>query len=187
MDNIEKINQKIIKNEKTGCWEWLGNIDQYGKRRININGKHIAVVRELYEYQYSTKLTSSDLILQKESCINVKCVNPIHFEKKTKSEYGNGKQLPISQRLIDNIIIQDNGCWEWQLSLNKHGYGLIGYKGKDCRVHRLSFEVFKHPITKPVILHSCDNRRCINPEHLSEGTQLENVQDCINKGRRGSK
>jgi len=64
------------------------------------------------------------------------------------------------------------------------GYGRISKDGKLVRIHR---EVWKHhnpgvEITG-VIMHSCDNPACINIEHLSHGTQIENIQDMRLKGR----
>lgn len=49
--------------------------------------------------------------------------------------------------------------------------------------HRFIYRVKKGPIIKGIVMHSCDNRRCINEEHLIDGTQLDNQQDMIAKGR----
>ena len=66
------------------------------------------------------------------------------------------------------------------------GYGTIQINGKRFYIHRLVAMVF-HGLelqdTKSIVMHSCDNPRCINPDHLSVGTQGENVRDCISKGR----
>lgn len=50
--------------------------------------------------------------------------------------------------------------------------------------HRFVYRVKKGPIIKGIVMHSCDNRRCINENHLIDGTQLENQQDMATKGRR---
>lgn len=65
------------------------------------------------------------------------------------------------------------------------GYGRISKDGKLVRIHR---EVWKHhnpgvEITG-VIMHSCDNPSCVNIDHLSHGTQAENIADMVAKGRR---
>lgn len=83
-----------------------------------------------------------------------------------------------------------SGCWEWCGPRNPGGYGqYYGIKKYGFLVHRLSwtFHNGKSPGKKHV-LHKCDVRNCINPEHLFLGTHRDNVADMIKKGRniRGS-
>jgi hypothetical protein len=77
------------------------------------------------------------------------------------------------------------GCWEIMCRLDKHGYGVIGVgKFKKYLAHRLSYEVFVGEIPKDIfVCHTCDNPRCINPDHLFLGTAYDNAQDAKNKGR----
>jgi len=79
----------------------------------------------------------------------------------------------------------DVECWEWSASRNKYGYGRININKKVMKCHRLSFEIYyKRFISNGLcILHSCDNPKCVNPNHLSEGTHQDNMNDMINKGR----
>lgn len=78
------------------------------------------------------------------------------------------------------------GCWEWRHKFDPHGgYGLVQCDGQEFRCHRISFEVFKGPIPDGMkVLHSCDNRPCINPVHLFLGSDADNVADMDAKGRR---
>lgn len=86
---------------------------------------------------------------------------------------------------IMNNIKDVEGCWEWQRTISKMGYGKTRYLGKDETTHRVSFMVFKGEIPEGMnVCHSCDNRKCCNPDHLWIGTTKDNVQDCIRKGRR---
>jgi hypothetical protein len=74
-------------------------------------------------------------------------------------------------------------CWE---HINgKHGYAKLSYKNKPYTAHRVALEIkFGRPIAPGLVArHSCHTRRCINPQHLSEGTQAENNQDMIDAGR----
>lgn len=78
-------------------------------------------------------------------------------------------------------------CWEWQGNLSRFGYGRIGgiRFGLDCdsiQAHRLSFFLFKCELP-PAVLHECDNRRCVNPNHLFKGTKGINNTDRKQKGR----
>jgi hypothetical protein len=77
-------------------------------------------------------------------------------------------------------------CWEYQSGIDKYGYGTVQINGKIWKAHRLSYILFIGPIPEGLnILHTCDNRCCINPGHLYAGTQKDNVKDCMERGRRG--
>lgn len=85
---------------------------------------------------------------------------------------------------LNNYIVNDNGCWVWTGSTNR-GYGTVSINGKNVRAHRASFEFHNKRKIKEgyYICHRCDNPPCINPDHLFEGTQKDNIQDCLKKGR----
>lgn len=75
-------------------------------------------------------------------------------------------------------------CWEWMGCKNKSGYGSARHNGVVSRAHRIAYKLHYGDITSGMyIMHLCDNRGCCNPKHLREGTQKENVLDCVNKGR----
>lgn len=80
------------------------------------------------------------------------------------------------------------GCWIWTgpvLNGPGGGYGLVWLHGKRVRVHRLAAHLWNGFDLKSdkLVLHSCDVKLCFNPEHLRAGTQLENMQDRIERGR----
>lgn len=92
----------------------------------------------------------------------------------------------IKQRFLSKIKKLENGCWEWTGGRNNAGYGylLMPNTKKSEFAHRISFELFKEPINDGnVVMHSCDNPSCVNPNHLTQGTQLQNMQDKMMKGR----
>lgn len=93
--------------------------------------------------------------------------------------------LTINERLQEKMIINsENNCWEWNACLNNHGYGLVTIHGKVGHAHRRSYEAFIGKIPKGLfVLHHCDNRACINPDHLFLGTNKDNMSDMKNKGR----
>jgi hypothetical protein len=74
-------------------------------------------------------------------------------------------------------------CWEWQGSLHK-GYGRIQYNGKGIPTHRLAFILTNGELTKGLhVCHKCDNKKCVNPNHLFLGTHEQNMKDMCQKGR----
>lgn len=77
-------------------------------------------------------------------------------------------------------------CVEWQGALTSQGYGSRKYKGKMVGTHRLAYAAAHglDPFTMGgVVLHLCDNRKCIEPLHLQLGSSLQNSEDMIAKGR----
>jgi hypothetical protein len=81
-----------------------------------------------------------------------------------------------------------NDCWIWNSAKQPTKSPNWWFNGKEQLVHRWSYQYFKGPIPQGlVVCHSCDNPHCVNPNHLFIGTQKDNIQDCIKKGRRFKK
>jgi hypothetical protein len=82
---------------------------------------------------------------------------------------------------------EDHECWNWLGSITHHGYGSVGrggFRKGSVGAHRASYELHYGPIPKgKVVMHTCDNRACVNPSHLRLGTHKDNTQDMLAKGR----
>jgi hypothetical protein len=79
----------------------------------------------------------------------------------------------------------NSGCWLWLLSIGTHGYGQASMPGaRVTTAHRVSYIAFKGAIPDGLLVqHSCDNKLCVNPDHLSLGTDKSNSDDKHRKGR----
>lgn len=76
------------------------------------------------------------------------------------------------------------GCWEWRLSLQWTGYGMYRDGEKTLRAHRGAWEAAHGPIPAGQwVLHKCDNRKCVNPDHLFLGDRTANTSDMVAKRR----
>lgn len=84
----------------------------------------------------------------------------------------------------DRVLIGD-GCWEWQGPLrNLNGYGAAHLDGKHMLAHRVAWILWGREIPADLfLLHRCDNRLCVRPDHLFLGTHLDNMRDAVAKGR----
>lgn len=94
-------------------------------------------------------------------------------------------------KMYENAGSSDS-CWDWIGNKNNQGYGvltmLLGEKKKVVSAHRIAYEKANGEIPAHMcVMHSCDNRSCVNPSHLSVGTWGDNNSDRSQKGRSGAR
>lgn len=80
-----------------------------------------------------------------------------------------------------------NDCWNWLADCSRSGYGGLwnSETNNNISAHRLSYELHHGKIDEGMlIMHSCDNKKCVNPKHLRQGTVKDNVQEAIERGLR---
>lgn len=122
-----------------------------------------------------------------------------------RTEAGKGLQMHVNLALVRkdlqairqrfNALLDRPGpdaCWEWTGARIRGRYGTFGVGSKTVRAHRLAYVLAYGPIPLRTdtgedmcVLHRCDNPACCNPKHLFLGSQLDNIQDRVDKKRNG--
>lgn len=93
--------------------------------------------------------------------------------------------MTLQNRIEEKIYYEPNtGCWLWAGACGTAGYGSINVCGRTEGAHRASYAIHKGPIpNRLLVLHTCDVRICVNPDHLFLGTHQDNMDDMTTKGR----
>lgn len=85
---------------------------------------------------------------------------------------------------FEKKVEKTDGCWLWRGSIINGGYGMMLADGKNELAHRISYRLHKGEIPEGMlVLHKCDVRHCVKPDHLFAGTQVDNMKDMVDKGR----
>jgi len=83
-------------------------------------------------------------------------------------------------------VSKTDGCWVWNGGLNNSGYGTLTFNGQTELAHRAAWLLTSSEPITDCVLHHCDNRRCVRPEHLFLGSRADNNADKMQKGRHRS-
>jgi hypothetical protein len=97
----------------------------------------------------------------------------------------NKRKHPV-RKFLEDVSVHIDGCWHWLGDFNKtNGYGVTYVTEPKMLAHRYMWEVTHEQVIPPehVVMHTCDQPYCVNPEHLLLGTQEDNIRDMMAKGR----
>lgn len=174
--NIDFIQARSSVN-KDGCWVWQLTLTKNGHGGSHINGKRITA----HELSYRIAIGNVPNGMRVFAiCGNRSCVNPSHLSLCLIL----GKHTHDPDYIKSMVLIDESDCWNWTGSLNPNGYGRIAVGRGNVLMHRASWEVFRGDIPDNLyVLHKCDNRKCVNPDHLFLGSLLDNNRDARDKMR----
>lgn len=96
------------------------------------------------------------------------------------------KALPAKPRFMKHVeVVTQSGCWIWMAATDKDGYGITTLNTRKLPAHRAAFRLFRGEVpSDKMVLHTCDVRCCVNPSHLFLGTNQDNMDDMLRKGRK---
>jgi hypothetical protein len=176
---------RVYKSEDAeGCWEWTGAVDRrerglfypYSSRKgcgcVDTARMSLILAGTEPGYRIPVRIL----------CKNSRCVRPDHLHV---------GPFPLAERFWPKVNISNdpNGCWEWLAGKFSDGYGTFAVRVEDGsmvseRAHRVSFEMHYGPIPDGMqVLHDCDNRPCVRPDHIYAGTHEDNMRDRDKRNR----
>lgn len=81
------------------------------------------------------------------------------------------------------IVDDKNSCWNWNAGCFSDGYGAFYLAGKTRKAQRISWILSHGQLGELCVLHKCDNPKCVRPDHLFLGTNVDNMRDKVSKNR----
>ena len=118
---------------------------------------------------------------------------PMHYARLKRHGDVNYNYFSIAaqtRRFWEKVAVTANSekCWEWQGKPDKNGYGRMKFQGRTYLAHRLSFLLSTGVLDESLdVLHQCDNPKCVNPNHLEQGTAKENSRQMVVRDRSSGK
>jgi hypothetical protein len=168
---IEVIEEKFWSCvEKTStCWLWNGTVNSNSKIPILWVGQTCLNAKKI-SLQINGRPISKRIGY---TCQNIACVNPAHLVSGDE------------ERFWSHVIKMSNGCWLWTSHTGHMGHGTFKIEGRNIQSTHYSWLLhMNRKVPDGICLcHTCDEPRCVNPNHLFLGTRKDNNIDRDQKDR----
>lgn len=176
MTPVDRFWAKVRPESGDACWQWTAGklASGFGSYRVSTG---LAVVAHRYSYELAFGPVPDGKFVA-QTCGNKLCVAPHHLVLQSQ------RKPPVDaiKRLLGGVTVQPNGCWNFGDAMS--GYTTLGRGMDEPSAHRFSYEFHKGEIPDGLyVLHSCDNKRCVNPDHLHVGTAADNMREKIERKR----
>lgn len=166
----KRFEAKFVK-EPSGCWRWTPRSAWFG-----FNSKKVVKAARASWLLYRGAIPKGTIVQQ--TCSNSECVNPEHLRlgaapKPKAPTY----MVKLRKRFEAKYVVEPSGCWKWTAH-TQNGYGSINYHYKQRGAHRISWMLHRGEIPRDKwVLHKCNNKLCVNPDHLYLGNAQDNAGD----------
>ena len=108
----------------------------------------------------------------------------LHLQRMERTGQTDPLIKPTAEERFWAMVDKSGDCWEWTGSCHPKGHGYFGLDGKVTYAHRVSWTMAYGDLPEGLqVNHHCDNPPCVQPEHLYAGTQIDNINDMIERGR----
>lgn len=193
----ERLRDKTDMRADSECWPWTGTVDRRrGTTYLRLCFGRVAsgALRAVWVVHNGP---IPGLFHVVSACGNVLCCNPRHLRLMPRIAERDRVKPPSKRRVAPDMDSPEfraafwartapraNGCIEWTGFTNAGGYGLVNVKGKSYNAQRCAWIMTHGDVPKHVyICHHCDNRLCVNLEHLYAGSHQDNMRDRQARGR----
>jgi hypothetical protein len=175
--DVERFWGKVKRTDNPDdCWIWQAGFDKDGYGRLYWEGRTNRSNRILWTITFGEIPSGLGV---RHKCGVHSCCNPSHLFLGVRER----NDLDIFWSHVEKSE-NPSGCWLWTGHTDDWGYGNKWWSGRTQKAHRVMYEITFGEIPDGLlVLHSCDNPPCVNPSHLSLGTNRDNTDDKIRKGR----